>query len=79
VELLVPPSYLTQAGEFKGRDAAVAWFADWFSSFDRDAHFDVKEMTELPGGAVLGLEGLVGSKPTSTRVTRPLTRVQIDA
>ena len=30
-----------------------AWFGDWFSSFDRDARFDVKEMTELDGGAVL--------------------------
>ena len=52
VELLVPPAYL-QAGEFKGRDAVGAWFADRFSSFDRDAHFEVKELTELDDGAVL--------------------------
>jgi ketosteroid isomerase-like protein len=52
VELLAPPAYL-QAGEFKGRDAVGAWFADWFSSFDRNGHFDVKEMTELDNGAVL--------------------------
>jgi ketosteroid isomerase-like protein len=52
VELLVPPVYL-QPGEFKGRDAVGGWFADWFSSFDRDAHFDVKELTELDDGAVL--------------------------
>ena len=52
VELLAPPAYL-ESGEFKGRDAVGAWFADWFSSFDRDAHFDVKEMTELDDGAVL--------------------------
>jgi ketosteroid isomerase-like protein len=52
VELVAPRSYL-QAGEFKGRDAVGAWFADWFSSFDRGAHFDVKELTELDDGAVL--------------------------
>jgi ketosteroid isomerase-like protein len=52
VELFAPPSYL-QAGEFKGREAAGAWFADWFSSFDRGAHFDVRELTELDDGAVL--------------------------
>jgi ketosteroid isomerase-like protein len=52
VELVAPPGYL-EPGEYKGRDAVGAWFGDWFSSFDRDARFDVKEMTELDGGAVL--------------------------
>jgi ketosteroid isomerase-like protein len=52
VELVVPPGYL-EPGEYKGRDAVGAWFGDWFSSFDRDARFDVKETTELDGGAVL--------------------------
>jgi ketosteroid isomerase-like protein len=52
VELIVPPVYL-QYGEFKGREAVGAWFGDWFSSFDRDARFDVTEMTELDSGDVL--------------------------
>jgi ketosteroid isomerase-like protein len=52
VELVVPPGFL-EPGEFKGRDAVGSWFGGWFSSFDRDGRFDVKEMTELDGGAVL--------------------------
>jgi ketosteroid isomerase-like protein len=52
VELLVPPGYL-QPGEFRGREAVGAWFGDWFSSFDLDARFEVKEITELEDGAVL--------------------------
>jgi ketosteroid isomerase-like protein len=42
-----------RAGTFKGRDATGRWFGDWLSSFDRDARFDVKEMTELDDGSVL--------------------------
>ena len=30
-----------------------AWFGDWFTSFDRDARFDVNEMTELDDSTVL--------------------------
>jgi ketosteroid isomerase-like protein len=41
-----------RAGTFKGREAVGRWFGDWFSSF-RDSRFDVEEMTDLPGGAVL--------------------------
>jgi ketosteroid isomerase-like protein len=52
VELVVPPGYI-DPGEYKGRDDVGAWFGDWFSSFDRDARFDVKEIAELGGGAVL--------------------------
>jgi ketosteroid isomerase-like protein len=52
VELVVPPGYL-EPGEYNGRHAVGAWFGDWFSSFDRDARFDVTEMTELDDGAVL--------------------------
>jgi ketosteroid isomerase-like protein len=52
VELVVPPGFL-DPGEYKGRDAVGAWFGDWFSSFDRNGRFDVKELTELDGGAVL--------------------------
>ena len=42
-----------RAGTFKGRDATGRWFGDWLSSFDRNARFDVKEMTELDDGSVL--------------------------
>jgi ketosteroid isomerase-like protein len=52
VELVVPRGF-AEPGDYKGRDAVGAWFGDWFSSFDRDARFDVKEMSELGGGAVL--------------------------
>jgi ketosteroid isomerase-like protein len=52
VELVVSPGYI-DPGTYKGRDAVGAWFGDWFSSFGRDACFDVKEMTELDDGAVL--------------------------
>jgi ketosteroid isomerase-like protein len=52
VKLIVPPGYI-DPGEYKGREAVGAWFGDWFSSFHRDARFDVTEMTELEGGAVL--------------------------
>ncbi|HWX96923.1 MAG TPA: nuclear transport factor 2 family protein [Solirubrobacteraceae bacterium] len=52
VELVVSPGYI-DPGEYTGRDAVGAWFGDWFSSFDRDARFDVKELTELDGGRVL--------------------------
>jgi ketosteroid isomerase-like protein len=52
VELVVPPGDL-RAGEFKGRDAVGAWFGEWLSAFDREARFDITELTELDGGAVL--------------------------
>jgi ketosteroid isomerase-like protein len=42
-----------RAGTFKGRDATGRWFGDWLSSFDRDARFDLKELTELEDGTVL--------------------------
>jgi ketosteroid isomerase-like protein len=42
-----------RGGTFKGRDATGRWFGDWLSSFDRDARFDVKEVTELDDGSVL--------------------------
>jgi ketosteroid isomerase-like protein len=52
VELVVSPGYI-DPGEYKGRDAVGAWFGDWFTSFDRDARFDVNEMTELDDSTVL--------------------------
>jgi ketosteroid isomerase-like protein len=52
VVLAVPPGFV-DPGVYTGRDAVGAWFGDWFRSFDRGARFDVTEMTELDGGAVL--------------------------
>jgi ketosteroid isomerase-like protein len=42
-----------RAGTFEGREAVGRWFGDWFRSFDRDAHFDVRELTELDDGSYL--------------------------
>jgi ketosteroid isomerase-like protein len=52
VELVAPAGYL-RTGTFKGRDAVGGWFGDWLSSFDRNSRFDLREVTELEGGAVL--------------------------
>ena len=50
--LIVPPGFI-DPGTYHGRDAVGAWFGDWFRSFDRDARFEVKELSELDGGSVL--------------------------
>jgi ketosteroid isomerase-like protein len=52
VELIAEEPWL-RAGVFKGREAVGSWFGDWFSTFDRDAQFDVKEARELEDGTVL--------------------------
>jgi len=52
VELVAKEPWL-QAGVFRGREAVGSWFGDWFSTFDRDARFDVKEARELENGTVL--------------------------
>jgi ketosteroid isomerase-like protein len=43
----------TRAGTFTGREATGRWFGDWLSSFDRDARFEITELTELEDGSVL--------------------------
>ncbi|MGZ5308689.1 MAG: nuclear transport factor 2 family protein [Solirubrobacterales bacterium] len=52
VELVVGSGYLL-AGTFKGRDAVGRWFGDWFDSFDHGARFEVTEISEMEGGAIL--------------------------
>jgi len=52
VVLIVPPGFI-DPGTYRGRDAVGAWFGDWFRSFDRDARFEVTELSELDGGSVL--------------------------
>jgi ketosteroid isomerase-like protein len=53
-----------RAGMFKGREAVGRWFGDWFSSF-RDSRFDIEEVTDLPGGAVLLVAEYQGRGKTS--------------
>ena len=46
------------AGTFEGREALGKWFGDWFSTFARDAHFDLTEITALDDdGAPDGMDG----------------------
>lgn len=42
-----------RAGTFEGRDAVGRWFGDWFSTFDKDAHFEITKLTEREDGSVL--------------------------
>lgn len=36
-----------RAGTFEGRDAVGHWFGEWFSTFDRGARFEIREISEL--------------------------------
>ena len=47
-------------GSFEGRDAVGGWFGDWFATFDRDAHFEVTELSERPDGRVLLIADFLG-------------------
>ena len=51
VELQVPPGI--RGGTFRGREAVGEWFGEWFRTFDRDAHFDIREITEIGDDGVL--------------------------
>jgi ketosteroid isomerase-like protein len=51
VEMVVPTGI--RAGTFKGRQAVGDWIGDWLSIFDRDARFDIEEITEADDGSVL--------------------------
>jgi len=52
VVLVVPPDQGVRAGTFSGREAVGRWFGDWFSSFDRDLHFEIMEISEDEDGSV---------------------------
>lgn len=41
------------AGREEGREAVGRWFGDWFQSFDRNTHFDIKELEERDDGRVM--------------------------
>jgi len=51
VELEVPPGI--RGGTFRGREAVGEWFGEWFRTFDRDAHFDIREIIEIGDDGVL--------------------------
>ena len=36
-----------RTGRFEGREAVGSWFGEWFSTFDRDARFEIREVREL--------------------------------
>ena len=42
-----------RAGTFEGREAVGRWFGEWFSTFDRDARFEIREVAELEDGSLL--------------------------
>jgi hypothetical protein len=44
---------LAGAETLLGKDAAVAWLADWFSRFDADYRFETDESRDLGDGRVL--------------------------
>jgi ketosteroid isomerase-like protein len=51
VEMVIPTGI--RAGTFRGRRAVGEWFGDWFATFDRDARFDIEEITDLDDSSVL--------------------------
>lgn len=48
VVLTVTDTWEIRAGTYEGIDAVGGWFGDWFSAFDKDARFEIKEMVDLP-------------------------------
>ena len=50
VELVIPRGL--RSGTFRGRDEVGRWFGEWFSSFDRDLHFEITDLVELADGAI---------------------------
>jgi ketosteroid isomerase-like protein len=52
VELHAQPGGI-RGGVFRRRKAVREWFGDWFSTFDRDAHFDMQEIAEVGDDGVL--------------------------
>ena len=52
VELVIPDEMEIRVGTFTGLEAVRTWFSDWFSSFDRDLHFEIEEIRRLEDGSV---------------------------
>ena len=49
--VLVIPGWI-HGGTFEGRAAVGEWFGDWFATFDRDAQFEIEEITDLDDASV---------------------------
>ena len=47
VELVVRPEAFLESGRFQGREAVGQWFANWFSTFERDYRFEIEEARDL--------------------------------
>ena len=41
-----------RSGTVAGREATGRWFGEWFSTFDRDARFEIRQITEFEDGSV---------------------------
>lgn len=70
VVLVVPQGEnLQNPGIYEGKQAVGEWFGDWFRTFDRDYHFEIKEARELGGVVFLfathGGHGRLSGAPVS--------------
>ena len=68
---------LAGAEEFKGKAAAVAWLADWFSRFDHDYRFEIDEVLDSGDRVVVVTthrgRGRASGVPISEQTTQVLT------
>jgi len=72
VVLEIPGSGL-QSGTFEGKEAVGEWFGDWMATFDRDLHFEIKEMTRLRDGSLLVIaDHRARGKASGVEVEQPI-------
>ena len=48
-------------GTYEGAEVVGGWFGDWFSTFDRDSHFDITRLEERGDGTILLVADYQGS------------------
>jgi ketosteroid isomerase-like protein len=53
VRLVIPSGAYVTAGMFTGREEVGRWFGDWFTAFDKDAHFEIEEIIDVDESSVL--------------------------
>ena len=72
VVLEIPGSGL-QSGTFKGKEAVGEWFGDWMATFDRDLHFEIRELTRLRDGSLLVIaDHRARGKASGVEVEQPI-------
>jgi ketosteroid isomerase-like protein len=49
-----------RGGTFRGREAVMEWFADWFRVFDWNVHADIREIAEIGDDGVFLVVDLRG-------------------